>query len=198
VRAVLILGDRGPRHGDAAGAHGLDDRVRRQQFLERRKAIRMLHALQQERVGAGIDDAGVEDLGHAHDLQPMGGVGLHLDQQELPLDRHVRMHLENVDHIDQLVELLDNLLHRVAGAVDADGDHGAVGALRRPHREAIDVEAAPREQARNARQHARLVLDQHAQCVMSRHGHQTPSSTHSFSQTSSIISCEAAPAGTIG
>jgi hypothetical protein len=34
--------------------------------------------------------------------------------------------------------------------------------------------------------------------VMSRCSHQTPSSTHSLSQTSSIISCEAAPAGTIG
>ena len=38
------------------------------------------------------------------------------------------------------------------------------------------------------------VLDQHAQRVM----HQTPSSTHSLSHGSSIMSLEAAPAGTIG
>ena len=60
-----------------------------------------------------------------------------------------------------------------------------------------------REQARDAREHAGLVLDQHRERVMGAAAarHHTPSSTQELSssiQAASIMSAEAAPAGTIG
>ena len=77
------------------------------------------------------------------------------------------------------------------------------GALGRPDGQRLDVEAAPREQAGDAREHAGLVLDEHRERVVGvlAARHQTPSSTQELSssiQAASIMSADAAPAGTIG
>ena len=125
-------------------------------------------------------------------------LGLDLDQEELTLDRRIRLDLEDVDHVNQLVQLLDDLLNGVPCAIDTNRDDRSIYALRRSDGKALNVEAAPREQTADARQYAWSVLDQDAQCVVSWCCHQTPSSTQSLSQTWSIISWDAAPAGTIG
>src|SRR4051812_48284460 len=79
-------------------------------------------------------------------------------------------------------------------AVDAQHDARDVGALGRRDRERLDVEAAPREHVRDARERARLVLDEHRDRVL--HG---CSSTASASPSEySIASSAAAPDGIIG
>ena len=94
-------------------------------------------------------------------------LGLDLDQEELTLDRRIRLDLEDVDHVNQLVQLLDDLLNGVPCAIDTNRDDRSIYALRRSDGKALNVEAAPREQTADARQYAWSVLDQDAQCVVS-------------------------------
>src|SRR5690606_22156724 len=104
------------------------------------------------------------------------GVGADLDEQELALDRALLLELDDLDDVDELVELLGHLLEREGVDVDDDGDPGDLGDLGRTDRERVDVERAAGEQARDAREHAGLVLHEDGQRVP---GHAAPSSRRS-------------------
>ena len=74
---------------------------------------------------------------------------LHLDEQQLALHRGVGLELDDLEHLDQLVELLGDLLERqLVLDVDHDGHPRDPGVLGRPDRERLDVEAAAGEQRR--------------------------------------------------
>ncbi len=155
--------------------------------------------------GADVDDACAEHVGERDELGPAVGRRRHLHEQQLALDRVVAAELVDLEHVDQLVQLLDDLIDRGLRAVDADRDARAILALGGPDRQALDVEAAPREEPRDARQHAGLVLDEHGQRVVRAEcalaGHQTPSSTQRLSSSThswSMMSSEPPPAGIIG
>ena len=89
----------------------------------------------------------------------------HLEQRELTLDRLVRLELAHAQDVDELVHLLLDLLERMLVAVDAERDARDVVPLGRPDRQALDVEPAAREHARDAHERARLVLHEHRQRV---------------------------------
>ena len=89
----------------------------------------------------------------------------HLEQRELPLDRLVRLELAHAEDVDELVHLLLDLLERMLLAVDPQRDARDVLPLGGADGEAVDVEAAPGEHARDAHERTRLVLDQHRQRV---------------------------------
>jgi hypothetical protein len=55
--------------------------------------------------------------------------------------------LDDLEHLDELVELLGHLLQRQLLDVDDDGHAGDLGVLGRADGEGVDVEAAPGEQA---------------------------------------------------
>jgi hypothetical protein len=57
-----------------------------------------------------VDDLGAEHLGELDDLRAGGRVGVDLDQLQLALDRLVLVELDDLEHVHQLVELLDDLL----------------------------------------------------------------------------------------
>src|SRR5439155_18319148 len=76
--------------------------------------------------------------------------------------------LLDAEHVHEFVHLLLDLLERVLLAVDAERDARDVGAFRGPDGEALDVEAAPREHARDPHQRAWLVLDEDRQRVFHR------------------------------
>ena len=80
-----------------------------------------------------------------------------LDQQELAF--HVVFIAEHLHllHADQLVELLHQLLDVRVVAQHHDRDAGDLAILRRADGEALDIEAAPGEQAGHAGEHARLI-----------------------------------------
>ncbi len=63
-----------------------------------------------------VDDLGLEQLDGVEHLPTGVGVRLHLDQQELAVDRRGAVELDDLDDLDQLVELLGHLLER--GVVD--------------------------------------------------------------------------------
>ncbi len=69
-------------------------------------------------------------------------------------------------HRHQSVELVLDLLdhHRRAGGDDGN-KRQVLGVLGFRHRQRVDIVAAAGEQADDAREHARLVVDQHRQSV---------------------------------
>ncbi len=75
-----------------------------------------------------------------------------------PLDRGVLVKLDNLEHVDELVELLRHLLQ--GQALDAHDDRHPrdLGDLGRADSEGLDVEPTAREQARHAGENAGLVL----------------------------------------
>jgi hypothetical protein len=110
-----------------------------------------------------VDDLRAEQLHGLEDVRSGREVGLHLHEQQLPLHRRVRVELDDLDDVDELVQLLGHLLERQLLDVDDDRHPRHLGLLGRTDRERIDVEAATREQTGNPRQHARLVLDENGQ-----------------------------------
>src|SRR5207248_2245294 len=78
-----------------------------------------------------------------------------------------RLHVADLEHVDELVKLLRHLVDRVDGAVDGERDPRDVRVVGGAHGEGVDVEAAAAEQAGDARQHAGLVLDQEREHVLS-------------------------------
>src|SRR4029453_3344781 len=103
----------------------------------------------------------------------------------------------DAQHVHELVHLLLDLLERAVLAVDAQRDARDVVLFRRADGEALDVVAAAREHLRDARERARLVLDE------DRQGMSHPTITCSSSAVAtaswySTTSSAAAPAGIIG
>ena len=116
-----------------------------------------------------VDHARAEELDRLKDPRPAVDVGADLDQHELALHRLRRLQLDDLDDVDQLVELLGHLLKRMLLAVHHDGHPGDLLVLGRPDREGLDVEAAPGEQAGDADEDTRLVLDQDREGVLLAH-----------------------------
>ena len=101
-----------------------------------------------------------------HDLQHVGTVGLvggHLDEHQLALHGGFRIEVHDLQHMQQLVELFDDLLKRHFLHVGRDGDAGNVRTFGGGDGQRVDVERAAGEQAGDTRQHARTVLDEHGQ-----------------------------------
>src|SRR5690606_28880210 len=127
-------------HGfqDRGGADGLDEAV---QLVAGAGQLDGIHA------GRHVDDLPTEDVGGALDLGALGAGGLDLDQHQFALDVSTFRQVHQLDHFDQLVEVLGDLL-----------DHFLVtdGGQRQPrqgrilggrHRQAFDVVVALGEQA---------------------------------------------------
>ena len=91
---------------------------------------------------------------------PGGGGGPHLDKGQLPCHRLMFRDVRYPYNLDQLVQLLGDLHHRILVAGDHEGHAGEAGLLALADGEAGDVESAPAEQAGDAGQDTRLVLDQ--------------------------------------
>src|SRR6478735_5574289 len=120
--AEVAVGDR-PRaaaDGDHAGLDELLDAERLEHVEEGAELVRGAGRLDDDRIGGDVDDLGLEELDSVDDLAAGRCVGADLDEQDLPLDRRVRLELDDLEHLDELVELLGDLLQ--GGALDLD-DH---------------------------------------------------------------------------
>src|ERR1700712_645233 len=145
---------------DHAGLHDFPDAVGLEHPTQRRQLVSGAGGLDGHGVGGDVDDLGPEHLGHLEDLGAHRRVGADLEHHELALDRRRRLQLDDLDDVHQLVELLGDLLEGELVDAHADGHPRDAGLLGRPDGERLDVVAAPREQARDAGQHAGLVLDE--------------------------------------
>ena len=95
-----------------------------------------------------VDDLAAEDLADLHDLRALRAVGGDLEERELAGDRVARLEVADLQDVDELVQLLGDLVDRVQRAVDGQRDAREALVVGRPDRERVDVEPAPREQAR--------------------------------------------------
>ena len=116
--------------------------------------------LDHQLIGADVDDPAPEDLDQRLDLGPVGGGDVDLDQHQVALDVVFARDVENLDDRDDLLELLADLLEVPVVAHHHDGDPREVRVLGLADREAVDVEPARGEHARDLGQDARLVLHQ--------------------------------------
>jgi hypothetical protein len=73
--------------------------------------------------------------------------------------------VDDVDHIDQLAQLLRHHVERGIVPLDHSCDPGERGVMRRGDVERVDVEAAPGEHSGNAGQHAELIFDEYGDRV---------------------------------
>ena len=131
ARRASRVGGEERRMATRPGAHRLLDAVRAQQLLEGDELVGMLDDLERHAAGPDVDDARAEDVGERDELGAAVGRRRDLDEQQLALDRVVAAQLVDLEHVDQLVQLLDDLVDRGLRAVDADRDARAVLALGR-------------------------------------------------------------------
>src|SRR3984885_8081398 len=152
--------------------------------------------LDRHRVECHVHHVRAEQLDDLEHLRPAVGVGADLDQHQLALHRLRGLELDDLEHVDELVELLGDLLKRVLLAVHHDRHPGDLLVLGRPDREGLDVEAAPGEQAGDADQDARLVLNQDRQSVL--FAHEAIASHSGASPRANLMASLLVPAATIG
>src|SRR3954453_1530279 len=151
---------RPPPQGDGPGLRHLLDPERGQDGEQRLQLVRGAGGLEGHRVGVDVDDARAEQLGGLQHLRALGQRRADLHEQQLALDGGALLQLDDLDHLDQLVQLLGDLLERRGLGVGDDRHAGEVGVLGRADGERLDVEAAAAEQRRDAGQDTGLVLDQ--------------------------------------
>ena len=107
-----------------------------------------------------IDDLAPEDIGRALYLIALSAFSTHLDQQHVTLNVRPLSKIDDLNHINNLVEMLRNLfnLEVIARCVMLVG---TMVVRRWCDVQALDVVATLREQTDNARQCSRLVLHQY-------------------------------------
>src|SRR6201996_3013668 len=159
--SVVTTGD-----GDLAGADHFDQPVGADHPLEGLDFVGRAGDLDGHRAAGDVDDFGAEDLGELDDLGAVLDRGGDLEQGHLAGDGVLRLHVADLQHVDELVQLLRHLVDRVDGAVWGQGDGRDPRVGGRAAREGVDVEAATGEEPGDARQHARLVLDRDREDVL--------------------------------
>src|SRR5690606_30661444 len=119
-------------------------------------------ACQLDGVDAGrhVDDLPTEDVGGALDLGALGAGGLDLDQHQLALDVGTFRKVHQLDHFDQLVEVLGDLLDHFLMTDGGQGQTRQGRVLGGCHGQAFDVVVALREQADHAGQGTGFVFQQ--------------------------------------
>ena len=112
-----------------------------------------------------IHHIGAEDVGQAQRLDPLVAAARHLEQRQFPLDAGaLDGQVVHFVYRHDAAKLCHDLFDHRRGAAGDDGDARAVAkVVDLGHGQAVDVIAAPREQADHPRQHARLVVDHHGQ-----------------------------------
>src|SRR3954469_1192167 len=185
----------GPRLG-----HLLDPQ-RGQDGEQRLQLVGGAGGLESHRVGVDVDDAGAEQLRRLQHLRAVRQRGADLDEQQLALHRGALLELDDLDHLDELVQLLGDLLERRGLRVGDDRHAREVRVLRRAHGEGLDVEPAAAEQGRDAGQDTGLVLHEDRE-RMASHGVGPPQtwSSPKTGRTSRAdrMSLLLAPAATMG
>ena len=138
-----------------------------------------------------VEDAAAEDVGEPLHLVAVLARCAHLDEHQLALDVVALGQVDDLHDLDELVQLLRDLLDHVvrAGGDDRHPRHRRV--LGRRHRQRLDVVAARGEQAGDARQRARLVLDEDREDVALMHRLTAPPRGSSRS-----VPCRPASSGT--
>jgi len=109
--------------------------------------------------GLHVDDFGAEDVANLHHLRAGGGVGLHLEEDQLPVDDIAILEVMDLEHIDQLFELFDHLLENLVVPDDHDGHPRNLVVLGGADVESVDVKAASAKETGDPGEHPEPVLN---------------------------------------
>ena len=109
--------------------------------------------------GLHVHDFCAEDVADLHDLGPGGGGGLHLEQDEFPVDDVAVLEIVDFQHVDQLVELFHDLFENLVVAHHHQGHPGNLVVLRGPDVEGIDVESPTAKEAGDPGENPETVLN---------------------------------------
>ena len=147
------------RHGDRAGAGHVDLAVAAHHFDEFVELLGIAGGFDGEAFGGGIDHAGVEDFGF---LEHRGAAVLraaHAHQHHFADHGGGFGQVGGLQHVDQLVHLLDDLGADAVFHIDHDGHAGELGVERLRDGQALNVVAARGEHAGDAQQRAGFVFE---------------------------------------
>ena len=148
-------------NAENAGARDLDEAERAHQFDELVDLLARAGELEDEALVRGVDHVGAEDFRDAQALDALLARAGDLHQRQLALD--AAGGIGDVDHLDdghEAQQLLLDLFEHVVGAGRDDGDARLVRvAVDLGDRERFNVVAARGEQADDAGEDARLVVD---------------------------------------
>ena len=126
----------------------------------------------------------------------VGGVGADLDEQDLALHRGGRVELDDLEHLDELVELLRHLLEGSASTSTTTVMREISGFSVGPTASELMLKPRRENRAGDAGEDAGLVLDEDRQGVLA-HAQSSRSQTGAACRAAWILSL-LTPAGTIG
>src|SRR5207247_3832598 len=105
-----------------------------------------------------IHDLGSENICNLHDFSARFRVHRNFDQYQLAVHIFALAEINHLQHVHQLVELLDDLFQRRVVTARHDGHARRAGVLRRRDVERVDVVTASAEQSGDAREETELVF----------------------------------------
>src|SRR5439155_25789120 len=160
-----------PRDRDLTRAHHLDHPERADHLFERVDFVGRPGDLDDQGFPRHVDDLAAEDLDGLEHLGALRPVGGDLEQRQLASDGVVGLEIADLEHVDELVELLGHLVDRVQRAVEGQRDARDAVVVGRADGQRVDVEAAAREEPGDPREDAGLVLDEDRQRVLAARAH---------------------------
>ena len=155
-------------HRHHAGADHLDDPERPQQVGEVLDLLLFAGDLDDHRLLRDVDDARAEDVRQLVHLAAVLARDRHLDQRQVAVERRLLRHVLDLDHVDQLVEVLLQALDLFLRCRRDQRHARQVVVVGAPDGQAVDVEVAAPEQVGHPRQDAGPVLDQRGEDVAVR------------------------------
>src|SRR6266481_617491 len=164
---------RAARDRNRTGAGYLNEPERLHQRDESVELFARSRHLEDEAFGRRIDDAGTEDVGEAERLDARLAFARDLDQRHLALDKGALVgQVVNLVHRNEARQLRLDLLDDHPRSRGHDGDpRQAVAPINLGDGQALDIVAAPGEQPDDARQDARLVVDENGDGMSLEIGH---------------------------
>src|SRR5699024_6112445 len=140
-----------------------------QNIQQRLQLGRGARRLDNQRVRADVHNVGTEELRSLDNLGAVAISGSDLDQQQTALHRGLRIRTRQLEHRNQLVQLLRNLLDNSLLALDDEGDAIDAVDLGAPRTNGDDIERTPGEHPGDAGDDSVLVLSQDRQSVKVGH-----------------------------
>ncbi len=196
ARGTTDAGIRAAGHGDLAGADHLHDADRTQQLDHALDLVLGAGDLHDHGIGSHIHNAGTENIHEVIDFGAPLGADLDFDQCQVAGHRRLMGDVLHVDHIDELVQIGLDLVrvHVAVGTIDHNGHARDIGVFRPPHRQRFNIEVTTAEQGSHPVENTGFIFNQGDKGILHE---QTP--YHSSTRMGRrIISCRAAPVGTIG
>lgn len=145
---------------DVTGTGHFQDAVWLNQIQEGLHFVGVTRHLDIQGLRSDVDNACAEDLTNLHDLGTLGWSGADLQHDKLAFSCLAAGEFCHVDNVDQLVDLLDRLIQRVAIAQNRCRNARKLGIRHGSHIERFDIKAAAAEHASDSGEDTELIFNE--------------------------------------